>query len=162
MHSLTTVGLVKAEEGGPPSSIAVADAGGKLLTHARMDGAQRGGIERSIGKAHTSVFFQPPTEGLSVDPQPGEQFWGMALSVGGRVLVFVGGVPLLSDGRGGRGERRLARAGLGCLRSRGGGAVRPHARHIAGVPVGSSLADTSRQSVPCDVGVMNKGSYAPW
>lgn len=91
-------GIGEAERIQSPSNIAVADAGGSLVAHVRMDGAQLGSIEHSIDKAHTSVLFRSPTGDLARDSEPGGQFWGMALSGLGRVLVFAGGVPLMVDG----------------------------------------------------------------
>ncbi|MER7699169.1 MULTISPECIES: heme-binding protein [unclassified Streptomyces] len=91
-------GIAEADRIGSPSNIAVADAGGSLVAHVRMDGAQLGSIEHSIDKAHTSVLFRSATGDLTRDSEPGGQFWGMALSGLGRVLVFAGGVPLRVDG----------------------------------------------------------------
>ncbi|MFD5199665.1 heme-binding protein [Streptomyces sp. NPDC058375] len=91
-------GITEADRIGSPSNIAVVDAGGSLVAHARMDGAQLGSIEHSIDKAHTSVLFRSATGDLARDSEPGGQFWGMALSGLGRVLVFAGGVPLRADG----------------------------------------------------------------
>lgn len=91
-------GIAAAEQIASPSNIAVADAGGNLIAHARMDDAQLGSIEHSIDKAHTAVLFKSATADLAKDSQPGEQFWGMALSGHGRVLVFAGGVPITVDG----------------------------------------------------------------
>ncbi|SCE15834.1 Haem-degrading, partial [Streptomyces sp. BpilaLS-43] len=45
-----------------------------------------------------SVLFRSATGDLAQDSEPGGQFWGMALSGLGRVLVFAGGVPLVVDG----------------------------------------------------------------
>lgn len=91
-------GIAEADRIRSPSNIAVADAGGNLVAHVRMDEAQLGSIEHSIDKAHTSVLFRSPTGDLAQDSEPGGQFWGMALSGHGRVLVFAGGVPLMVDG----------------------------------------------------------------
>ncbi|WNI16127.1 GlcG/HbpS family heme-binding protein [Actinacidiphila sp. ITFR-21] len=91
-------GIAEADRIGSPGNIAVADAGGSLVAHARMDGARLGSIEHSIDKAHTSVLFRSATGDLARDSEPGGQFWGMALSGLGRVLVFAGGVPLRADG----------------------------------------------------------------
>ena len=44
----------KAKEIGQPMNIAVADAGGNLVAHVRMDGAWLGSIDISIKKAYTS------------------------------------------------------------------------------------------------------------
>ena len=41
----------KAQEIGQPMNIAVADAGGNLISHVRMDGAWIGSIDISINKA---------------------------------------------------------------------------------------------------------------
>jgi uncharacterized protein GlcG (DUF336 family) len=43
----------KAAEIGQPMNIAVADAGGNLISHVRMDGAWLGSIDISIKKAYT-------------------------------------------------------------------------------------------------------------
>ncbi|SCE11954.1 Haem-degrading, partial [Streptomyces sp. BpilaLS-43] len=46
-------GIGEADRIQSPSNIAVVDAGGSLVAHVRMDGAQLGSIEHSIDKAHT-------------------------------------------------------------------------------------------------------------
>jgi uncharacterized protein GlcG (DUF336 family) len=91
-------GIAASDRIGSPSNIAVADAGGNLIAHVRMDDAQFGSIEHSIDKAHTAVLFRSATGDLAADSRPDGQFWGMALSGGGRVLVFAGGVPVVVDG----------------------------------------------------------------
>jgi len=45
----------KAAEIGQPMNIAVADAGGNLVAHVRMDGAWIGSVDVSIKKAWTSA-----------------------------------------------------------------------------------------------------------
>ena len=47
----------KAMELSQPQNIAVADAGGNLIAHVRMDGAWIGSIDISIKKAFTSRAF---------------------------------------------------------------------------------------------------------
>lgn len=84
----------RAEAIGSPSNVAVVDVGGALVAHIRMDDAQLGSIEHSIDKAFTSAFYRAATVDLAPDTRPDGQFWGMALSNHGRVLVFAGGVPL--------------------------------------------------------------------
>jgi uncharacterized protein GlcG (DUF336 family) len=93
---LIALGLAKAADMKSPSNIAVVDAGGHLVAHVRMDGAQIASIEHAIDKAFTSVAFQSPTGALAKDSQPGGQFFGMANTVNGRAIVFAGGVPLMS------------------------------------------------------------------
>jgi uncharacterized protein GlcG (DUF336 family) len=68
------------------------------LAHVRMDGAQIGSINHSINKAFTSVACRSSTEALGRDAQPGAQFFGVANSIEGRVIVFAGGIPLMQGG----------------------------------------------------------------
>ena len=87
----------KAQEIGQPMNIAVVDAGGNLVSHARMDGAWIGSIDISINKAFTSRAFDISTRDLAGPSQPGEQFYGIHVSNGGRIRIFAGGIPLNGD-----------------------------------------------------------------
>lgn len=89
----------QAEENGQPSNIAVADAGGHLVAHERMDGAWFGSIDISIKKAFTSRAFDIATKDLGALAQPGEDFYGINASNDGKVMIFAGGVPLKRDGK---------------------------------------------------------------
>jgi uncharacterized protein GlcG (DUF336 family) len=51
----------KALEIGQPMNIAVADSGGNLVAHVRMDGAWIGSIDISINKAYTARAFDIAT-----------------------------------------------------------------------------------------------------
>src|SRR5436190_22918286 len=84
----------KAEEIGQPMNIAVVDGGGNLLAHVRMDKAWVGSIDISIKKAWTSRAFDISTKALGEQSQSGDQFFGIHVSNGGRVMIFAGGVPL--------------------------------------------------------------------
>src|SRR5215207_2133381 len=84
----------KAQEIGQPMNIAVVDAGGNLVSHARMDGAWIGSIDISINKAFTSRAFDISTKDLAAPSQPGGQFYGIHASNHGRVMIFAGGIPL--------------------------------------------------------------------
>ena len=88
----------KAAEIGQPMNIAVADAGGNLVSHVRMDGAWLGSIDISIKKAWTSRAFDISTKELSTLTQPGQDFYGLHASNDGQVMIFAGGVPLTRDG----------------------------------------------------------------
>ena len=52
----------EAAEIGQPMNIAVADSGGNLVSHVRMDGAWIGSIDISIKKAFTSRAFDIATK----------------------------------------------------------------------------------------------------
>src|SRR5215203_79170 len=84
----------KATEIGQPMNIAVADSGGNLIAHVRMDGAWMGSIDISINKAWTSRAFDIETKKLAELSQSGDQFFGIHASNRGRVMIFAGGIPL--------------------------------------------------------------------
>lgn len=89
----------KAEEIGQPMNIAVADAGGNLVAHVRMDGAWLGSVDISIKKAFTSRAFDISTKDLATHSQSGGQFFGIHASNDGKIMIFAGGVPLKKDGK---------------------------------------------------------------
>lgn len=115
----------RAGEIGQPMNIAVVDAGGQLIAHVRMDGAWMGSVDISIKKAWTSRAFDIQTKDLGDNSQPGQQFYGIDASNGGKVMIFAGGIPLSSDGvvvgglgvSGGSGEQdqTVAEAGVAAL-----------------------------------------------
>ena len=83
-----------AQQLGQPMNIAVADSGGNLVAHVRMDGAWLGSIDISINKAFTARAFDISTKELARFSQSGGQFFGIHASNHGRVMIFAGGVPL--------------------------------------------------------------------
>jgi uncharacterized protein GlcG (DUF336 family) len=89
----------KAASIGQPMNIAVADAGGNLVAHVRMDDALLGSIDISIKKAFTARAFNMSTKDLAAQSQSGGQFFGIHASNDGRVMIFAGGVPLKRDGK---------------------------------------------------------------
>ncbi len=111
----------KAGEIGQPMNIAVADVGGNLVAHIRMDGAWLGSVDISIKKAWTSRAFDIATKDLAEHSQSGGQFFGINASNDGKVMIFAGGIPLKQGGKvvgaigvsGGSGEQdhQVAEAG---------------------------------------------------
>src|SRR5436305_4257710 len=89
----------KAQEIGQPMNIAVADEGGNLISHVRMDGAWMGSIDISINKAFTARAFDISTKDLGNNSQPGQQFYGIHVSNHGRIMIFAGGIPLKLNGK---------------------------------------------------------------
>src|SRR4029077_4848436 len=88
----------KAAQIGQPMNIAVADAGGNLIAHVRMDKAWLGSIDISIKKAYTSRAFDIATKDLATHSQSGDQFFGIHASNNGRIMIFAGGIPLSQGG----------------------------------------------------------------
>src|ERR1700733_3064927 len=115
----------KAAEIGQPMNIAVADGGGNLVSHVRMDGAWIGSIDISQKKAYTSRAFDIATKDLATHSQSGNQFFGIHASNDGKVMIFAGGIPLKKEGKvvgaigvsGGSGEQdhAVAEAGAAAL-----------------------------------------------
>jgi len=111
----------KAKELHQPMNIAVADGGGSLVAHVRMDDAWLGSIDIAIKKAFTSRAFNISTRDLAQHSQSGGQFFGIHASNDGRVMIFAGGVPLQRGGKvvgaigvsGGSGEQDHAVAEAG-------------------------------------------------
>ena len=111
----------KAASIGQPMNIAVADEGGNLVAHVRMDGAWIGSIDISINKAFTARAFDIATKDLAAESQPGKQFFGIHASNHGRVMIFAGGIPLEARRQGRRSHRRERWLGRSGSRGRGGG-----------------------------------------
>lgn len=111
----------KAAEMGQPMNVAVADAGGNLVAHVRMDGAWIGSVDIAIKKAWTARAFDTATRDLAQNSQSGQQFFGIHASNDGKVMIFAGGIPLRKDGEvvgaigvsGGTGEQDHAVAAAG-------------------------------------------------
>jgi uncharacterized protein GlcG (DUF336 family) len=111
----------KAQEIGQPMNVAIADEGGNLVAHIRMDGAWMGSIDISINKAFTARAFDISTKDLASNSQSGQQFFGIHVSNHGKIMIFAGGIPLKRDGKvvgaigvsGGTGEQdqKVAEAG---------------------------------------------------
>ena len=122
---IITAAEKKAEEIGQPMNIAVADAGGNLVAHIRMDTAWMGSIDISINKAFTARAFDIATKDLAENSQSGDQFFGIHVSNHGKVMIFAGGIPLKKRGKvigaigvsGGSGEQdhAVAEAGAAAL-----------------------------------------------
>ena len=91
--------MLEAGEGkaailGVAYNIAVVDAGGALMAFVRQDNALVGSIDLAIGKAVTARLFDKTTAHLAELAQPGAPLFGIAVSNGGKVVIFGGGLPV--------------------------------------------------------------------
>jgi uncharacterized protein GlcG (DUF336 family) len=93
-RNIIAAGEKKAQELGIPYNIAVVDAGGGLIAHARMDGAWLGSIDISIHKAWTARAFDMSTEDLSSMAQSGKPLFGIQNTNHEKVVIFGGGAPV--------------------------------------------------------------------
>ncbi|MDP9174236.1 MAG: heme-binding protein [Planctomycetota bacterium] len=113
---------VEADKQGQPMNIAVVDAGGNLVAFSRMDRAWMGSIDIAMKKAWTSRAFDIDTKSLSKFTQPGQDFYGLHVSNGGKVMIFAGGIPL-----------KRADVVVGAIGVSGGSGKQDHAVAEAGV-----------------------------
>jgi uncharacterized protein GlcG (DUF336 family) len=95
---IIAAGERKALEMRIPYNIAVADAGGALVAHVRMDGAWLGSVDIAINKAWTARAFDMPTDDLARITQSGQQGFGLNTTNDSKVVIFGGGIPIKVDG----------------------------------------------------------------
>src|SRR6267143_1053263 len=87
----------KAREIGQAMNIPVADEGGSIVAHVRMDNSWIGSVDISMKKAYTSRAFDIETKELA--KQSGDEFFGIHVSNNGKIMIFAGGIPLKLDGK---------------------------------------------------------------
>lgn len=90
-------GIDQANKIGSPSTIAVVDAGGTVIAQARMDGASLSSVALAYDKAYTSLSCRLATSEITKIAQPGGDFYGIANGLGGRAIIFPGGIPIKID-----------------------------------------------------------------
>lgn len=97
---ICSAAIEHASQLGVAVSVAVVDAGGHLVSFARMDKAEIAGPHLAVAKAATAVAHRCPSGELAADSAPGGSLAGLDASGSGRYVVFAGGLPLWSlDGR---------------------------------------------------------------
>ena len=89
--------IAKAEEQETKMSIAVVDAGGRLVAFARMDGAIWAGVYGSTGKAIASAAFKRPS-GVFQEMADRPIFQGIKAGEGDHMILSQGAVPIVRDG----------------------------------------------------------------
>ena len=122
-NRILQAGIIHAKKIGSPSTIAVVDVGGTVVVQARMDGASLSSVALAYNKAYTSLSCRLATSDITKIAQPGGDFYGIANGLGGRAIIFPGGIPIAIDGQvvgavgasGGNGaqDEQVARAAAG-------------------------------------------------
>ncbi len=92
-------GIARATAIASPSTISVVDVSGTVIAQARMDGASLSSVELAYNKAFTSLSCRMATSDITKIAQPGGDFYGIANGLGGRAIIFPGGVPILAGGQ---------------------------------------------------------------
>lgn len=89
---------VKAEDIGVPMCIAITDESGQLLAFERMDGGKITSTIIAQDKAYTAAGAKRTTESYGEASQPGKPAYGINSTIGGRLLVVAGGLPVVVNG----------------------------------------------------------------
>jgi uncharacterized protein GlcG (DUF336 family) len=90
--------VTEAGERGVSMGAAVVDRGGNVVASVRMDGAQIIALPLAVDKAFTAVACGRPSEAWAGSTQPGGGDWGFNTTLGGRIVVFAGGMPVVVGG----------------------------------------------------------------
>jgi len=88
----------KAREIGVPMCIAITDEGGNLIAFERMDGGKITSTTIAIDKSFTASAAKKATHEYGVSSQPGAPAYGIASTIGGRLVVVGGGLPVVVNG----------------------------------------------------------------
>ena len=96
-NAMISAALAKAGELNIKISVAVCDAGGRLIAFNRMDGAIWAGVYGSQGKAVASVAFGRPS-GKMQERASSPIVSGISAAEGGHMIASQGGVPLVRNG----------------------------------------------------------------
>jgi uncharacterized protein GlcG (DUF336 family) len=90
---------VKAEEIGVAMAIAVVNEAGILIGFVRMDNSELVAVPIAQDKAYTALVNRMSTQELGEQCQPGGPLYGIQNNLGGRMVIFPGGVPVWKDGK---------------------------------------------------------------
>ncbi len=96
---IVDAGIARAREIASPSTVSVVDVGGTVILQARMDGASISSVELAADKAYTALTIRLSTKFISTIAQPNGDFYGIGNGLGGRAIIFAGGVPITVDGQ---------------------------------------------------------------
>ena len=115
-QSLSAAACEQARKIGVPMAVAVVDAGGHLVSLARMDGTPFMVTEIAVGKAVTAASFGRPTGDIAKIFEGRVQFTtSLQVATAGRFTLSHGGLPIVIDDQlvggiaasGGQGEQDL-------------------------------------------------------
>ena len=89
----------KADEMGLPMCIAVMNEHAYLIAFIRTGDTTLDSIQLAIDKAYTSALIRMDTRELGRLSQPGEQLYGIQNNLGGKMVIFPGGIPIWREGK---------------------------------------------------------------
>ncbi|MDM2929404.1 MULTISPECIES: heme-binding protein [unclassified Citrobacter] len=89
----------KAHEINVPVVFSVVDHGGNALLMQRMDEAFITSCDISLNKAYTACCLRQGTHEITDVVQPGTSLYGLQLTNQQRIVIFGGGLPVISNGK---------------------------------------------------------------
>lgn len=89
----------KAKEIGVKAVVAVSNDGANPVMIECMDDSYIASYDIALNKAYTSVALKMSTKKLSTLAQPNGELYGIQFTNEGKIVIFGGGVPLVSNGR---------------------------------------------------------------
>ena len=89
----------KAKEIGVKAVVAVSNEGANPVMVECMDDSYIASYDIAVNKAYTSVALKMSTKKLSILSQPNSELYGIQFTNEGKIVIFGGGVPLVSNGR---------------------------------------------------------------
>ncbi len=95
-YAIIAAARAKAADMGVPMCIAVTDESGNLIAFERMDGAKITSINLAIDKSYAAAGVNKGTHALGEVSQPGKPAYGLSSTLGGRMVVVAGGLPVFS------------------------------------------------------------------
>ncbi|QIE30089.1 hem-degrading (plasmid) [Caballeronia sp. SBC1] len=102
-REMARAALDKAQQIGVPESVCIVDEGGYPIVLERMDEGRITGPQIAWNKAFTAAGHKRSTHLFTKPPHgpalPGNEAFGIQLSFEGRFAAFVGGFPVVVDGR---------------------------------------------------------------
>ena len=98
-YAIIAAARAKAEEIGVPMCIAVTDESGNLIAFGRMDDSKPTSVGLAIDKSYSAAGVKKGTHVLGEVSQPGAPAYGLSSTLGGRMVVLSGGLPVLLDGQ---------------------------------------------------------------
>ncbi len=88
----------KAQEMNVAMCIAVVNEAGFLTTFVRSDNSELCAIQFAIDKAYTALVNRLSTMELGEQCQPSGPLYGLQNNLGGRMVIFPGGIPIWREG----------------------------------------------------------------
>lgn len=83
---------------GVKAVVAVSNAGARPVLVECMDDSYIASYDIALNKAYTSVALKMPTSTLKTLSQPNQDLYGIQFTNQGQIVIFGGGVPLISNG----------------------------------------------------------------